>query len=239
VTLEASDGQATTTADIVVTVENTPPVPAPVCGGVYEDGPDSVIPLAGQVADFDGDTLTWVWRHNGVDLFPPETIETPYGGAPVDLPVLELPTSVLGVGVHEICLVVDDGITPEQSACCCVEVTAGEIPEIDVDASASILWPPNNKLVDVIVTAEVSDNSGGPVTLSVEVTADEPITEGEDYVFVAIDQVTGRIDLQLRAARQGQGDGRTYTITVTATDAAGNATTAEVSVVAPHDQGVG
>ena len=115
----------------------------------------------------------------------------------------------------------------------------GEGPDIDVDASASILWPPNNKLQDVIVTAVVSDNSGGPVTISVAVTADEPITEGEDYQIVSIDQVTGRIDLKLRAARQGQGDGRTYTITVTATDAAGNTSIAEVTIVAPHDQGGG
>jgi hypothetical protein len=236
VTLKVSDGQATATAGIVVTVENSPPVAAPVCCGVYEDGPDSRIPLRGQAADFDGDTLTWVWRHDGVDLFPPATIDTPSGGAPVDLPLRELATSVLGVGVHEIVLVVDDGNTPAQEAPCTVEIKSGEGPCFTLDLSASILWPPSNGLVDVYVTATLCHPE--PVTYAVEVTSNEALAP-EDYEIVSIDHATGHIHLRLRAARLGKGGGRTYRVTVTATDAAGNVTTAEVDVVAPHDQGIG
>ena len=52
-----------------------------------------------------------------------------------------------------------------------------------------------------------------------------------------IDQANGIITLQLRAERSGLGEGQTYTVSITAIDDAGNASTANVEVIVPRDQG--
>ena len=56
-----------------------------------------------------------------------------------------------------------------------------------------------------------------------------------DYYVLALDQQNGLLNLQLRAARLGNGNGRIYTIAMTATDESGNASTAEVQIQVPHD----
>lgn len=232
--LEVSDPFTTVADTIVLTVENSPPVAAPAGGGVYEIGPLTHIPLGGQVADFDGDQLTYTWMHGEQELgFG--TIAPPYGGAPVDLPVLEVDPAPLGPGTYDFCLVLDDGVNEAVTACVTAEVLEAEAPTMCLAASATILWPPNGQVVDVIVHAEVCAGGGESVTLSVEVTT-EAGAPTNDAVVVSIDQATGNIHVQLRAAREGKGDGQTYVVTVTATDAAGNTGIASVNIVAPHDQ---
>ena len=58
--LEVSDGRASATDDMIVTVGNSSPHAAPSGGGIIELGMEVV--LTGAVSDFDGDTLSYLWR---------------------------------------------------------------------------------------------------------------------------------------------------------------------------------
>jgi hypothetical protein len=94
----------------------------------------------------------------------------------------------------------------------------------------------------VTIQAHAADNSGHVILSASVVSNEPPQVDGSgntipDFTMPMIDQATGIITLQLRAERSGQGDGRIYTITVTATDQSGNATTADVNVVVPKNQG--
>jgi hypothetical protein len=97
-----------------------------------------------------------------------------------------------------------------------------------------MLWPPNHQLIPITIQANAEDNSGGPVTLDVEVTSNEP--DEADWVIDSVDSTTGEIQLRLRAERSGSGDGRVYTVTITATDEADNSSTAIVEIRVPHDK---
>jgi hypothetical protein len=85
-----------------------------------------------------------------------------------------------------------------------------------------------------------SSDAGG-VTLTASVASSEPadaLGDGStepDWTEPVIDEA-GAISLWLRAERSGSGPARTYTVIVTATDAAGNATTATIDVLVPHDR---
>lgn len=105
-----------------------------------------------------------------------------------------------------------------------------------------ILWPPNHKMLDVLIETHVTDNGGGAVTLSVDqITSTEAPDKDKngqtipDWKVIGIDQQTGAVNLQLRSERSGNGPGRTYTITISATDSSGNWTTSDLQVQAPHD----
>jgi hypothetical protein len=98
-------------------------------------------------------------------------------------------------------------------------------------------------MVDIIIRANATDNTGGPVRLEAVVTSNEPqngLGDGDtspDWTEPVIDQVNGIITLQLRAERSGTGSGRIYTITITGTDTSGNTSQAKVEIIVPHDKG--
>jgi hypothetical protein len=114
-----------------------------------------------------------------------------------------------------------------------------EKPSLAPEVNKTILWPPNHKMVKIIIDTHAWDNSGNTV-LSASVTSNEPedgLGDGDvapDWTKPAINQKTGIITLQLRAERSGTGNGRIYTIAVTATDAAGNSNTTFLNIIAPH-----
>jgi X-Pro dipeptidyl-peptidase len=98
-------------------------------------------------------------------------------------------------------------------------------------ASPGSLWPPNNKMVAVTLTAGVSDAvDPAPTTRIIGVSSDEPQSSAGDW------SVTGPLSLNLRASRRGQGNGRVYAITVESRDDAGNVSTKDVTVVVPHNR---
>jgi len=121
------------------------------------------------------------------------------------------------------------------------EVASGDTtpPTITAAANPSSLWPPNHKLVDVVVSGSITDAqsgvnlSSGAFNVTDEYGAVQPsgnftINADGSYSFT----------IQLEASRAGTDqDGRLYTISVQATDNRGNLGTATTTVVVPHDQG--
>jgi len=240
-TLEVTDGQVTASSNMSLTIGNTPPSVTANGGGTYPSG--GMVVLSGQVADFDGDSLSYTWLEDSTVLGS-GTIATTSGGAPVDLPNLNLAN--LNTGTHMITLQVNDGNNPAVVSNPPLQVLivyADTLaPTLAPTVTPAILWPPNHQMVPVTVVANASDNSGEPITLEALVKSSEPILgtgDGDtapDWTDPVVDQVNGIITLNLRAERAGGGPGRIYTIVIKATDAAGNFSTAEVQVTVPHDK---
>jgi N-acetylneuraminic acid mutarotase len=102
-------------------------------------------------------------------------------------------------------------------------------------ATPNRLWPPNHKMVPVMVTVAVSDNCGAVSCKIISVTSNEP--PGADAVVPGDAVITGNLTLNLRAERSGNGTGRIYTITIQCTDGSGNNSTGAVTVGVQRDQG--
>jgi hypothetical protein len=104
-------------------------------------------------------------------------------------------------------------------------------------ATPGLLWPPNHGLVNVEITATVSDSQDPAPTLRiVEVSSNEPENGLGDGDVAPDWVVTGDLSLQLRAERSGRGGGRVYTVRLEARDAAGNTSFADVTVNVPHSK---
>jgi serine protease len=112
-------------------------------------------------------------------------------------------------------------------------------PLVTILASPRTLWPPNGKMVPVIISGTITDSESGVDTS----TAAYAVTD--EYGSI---QPSGTVTLgangsysftiQLQASRNGNDkDGRQYIITVGAQDDAGNEGSAATGVVVPHDQG--
>ncbi len=106
---------------------------------------------------------------------------------------------------------------------------------LSIEATPEMLWPPNLKMVSVDVTVEAEDICDPMLAneiVSVESSEPVEVNPGDpspDWV------ITDALSVDLRAQRLGRRMERTYTITVESTDASGNAATATVVVVVPHD----
>lgn len=99
-----------------------------------------------------------------------------------------------------------------------------------VSANPAVLWPPNNKMVDVSVNYSATDGWDQPVCQISSVTGNEQLSSS-DYALVDAHHI------KLRAARLGGGNGRIYTITIGCTDTSGKSSEQAVNVSVPHDQG--
>ena len=100
----------------------------------------------------------------------------------------------------------------------------------NASAKPSALWPPNHKMVDVIINYMPTDNCDQPVCKISRVTSNESISSS-DYTIV------NSYYVKLLAERDGNGTGRVYTITITCNDNSGNSSEQTVEVTVPHDQG--
>lgn len=132
------------------------------------------------------------------------------------------------LGVYTVVLKVTDkgGLSDEDEVLITVQDTTR--PEITIIVEPNVLWPPNNKMRDVLIDGSVSDLSDDVVlsfTVDDEYGEIEPVLNGFGET------------IQLKASRKGKDkDGRTYTITVEAVDGSGNSVVENVTVSVPHDQ---
>ncbi len=101
------------------------------------------------------------------------------------------------------------------------------LPQASIDANPKTLWPPNGKMVNILVTGNASDDHfyRKDITVEDEYHAIEPAISDFGQT------------IQLEAKREGVDiDGREYILKVVAEDLAGNKTEKQVQVVVPHDQ---
>jgi len=103
-------------------------------------------------------------------------------------------------------------------------------PDVTVSASPNRLWPPNKKMVPVVLDGNVVTYGSDIREMSISV-ADEYGTYNQQGLEFG-DTVL------LEAWRDGNDkDGRVYTITAVVTDQAGNVTTKSATVIVSHDMG--
>lgn len=217
--------------DMILTISNSAPHATPTGAGIYQFAAPVI--LGGEVADYDGELLTLQWLEGDTVLFE-DTVAAVYGGDSVSLPARSL--NNLSIGTHTLTLLVSDGINTPVSKEITVTVIDNQAPTLVPKPDKSILWPPFHQMVPVTIVTNAVDNSGGPVTLTVSVTSNEPNNHNgchepdRDWTTPVIDQTTGVITLKLRAERNPKGKGREYTINITATDQSGNKSHAVVKI---------
>ena len=110
-------------------------------------------------------------------------------------------------------------------------------PVITLSVTPDILWPPNHKMIPIMITVSANDDFDPNPTLVLDLIS---VNEGDNTVGDG--STTNDIEvgeegtIYLRAERSGTGGGRTYTITYKATDASGNSASASTTVTVPHDR---
>lgn len=114
-------------------------------------------------------------------------------------------------------------------------------PVLQLTADPSQLWPPNHRMVPVRVKVDVQDDQDPqPVVtlLAVESNeADNGLGDGDTANDIQGAEIgTDDREVALRAERSGKGSGRVYRLTYQARDAAGNVSTASVTVTVPHSR---
>ncbi|MFY9607538.1 MAG: hypothetical protein WAU45_02845 [Blastocatellia bacterium] len=126
---------------------------------------------------------------------------------------------------------------------CCSECIDEEPPSIDCSVTVDSLWPPNHQLVNVGLTATVTDDcdsaviiGGGPGVNGVAVYSDEQDLDVGSGNHSPDAKNVGLGTLRLRSERAGPINGRVYLIVVQATDESGKTGFCTQTVTVPHDQ---
>ena len=88
---------------------------------------------------------------------------------------------------------------------------------------------------NVTVDYTTTDNCPGPISCTVTVTSDEPVSGTGNGDQAPDWDIMNDHHIKLRAERDGNGDGRVYTIKVTCTDQHGNSASGTKVVIVPHD----
>jgi hypothetical protein len=119
-----------------------------------------------------------------------------------------------------------DGNSATASVTVNIDKTPPSFPFLS--ASPSILWPPNHKMMDVLIKGSVTDGGSG--------IASTIITVADEYGIynMTVPGFGSTIPLESWCAGTDK-DGRLYTISAVTTDKAGNQSTATTTVLVPHD----
>ena len=136
------------------------------------------------------------------------------------------------------------------TSACTATVIAGQVASLDINidrtapagtlgADPSRLWPPNNQLVTITLTGDLTDVGTGLASVVFRVIDEYGLVQPAiDPVIAAGQNALGFTRaFQLKGSRLGGDlDGRTYTIEATVIDRACNSTTLRTTVVVPHDE---
>ncbi len=215
----------------LVAVNEAPVVVCPEAGSL-ECGQSAT--LVALFSDPEGDALSVVWSINGVAVV---TNTLPSRGA--GLPAMDSLTETLPLGTNVVTVTVTDS-AGNTVFCSSQIIVVDTTPPVIVSASVNpaTLWPPNHKMVNVTVSAQVTDTCGPTTWKIMRVTSNEAVNGGGSGNTSPDWVITGDHTLKLRAERAGTGNGRVYTITLQAQDAAGNVSASKtVTVTVPHSRG--
>ena len=111
-------------------------------------------------------------------------------------------------------------------------------PVLTLSATPSVIWPPNNKSVNVRIDGTGTDATSGLASVSYVVTDEYGMPLSIAQRALSGNSSAWIETLAVEARRLGSDrDGRTYTVIATLTDVAGNTTNATTTIVVPHDRG--
>ena len=163
-------------------------------------------------------------------------------GAVLPITVTTVPPSgsTFPVGPNNVVCTVTDAQTNQASCNFTIMVVDTEPPVIaNATVNKSVLWPPNHKMVEVMVPYDDSDNCDQALECTLSVDTNESADGIGDGTSSPDWEVLDAHHVRLRAERAGPGNGRTYIITITCTDRSGNSATEDVAVIVPHSRGKG
>ncbi|PCJ19624.1 MAG: hypothetical protein COB04_05470, partial [Gammaproteobacteria bacterium] len=135
--LELSDGLASQSDYMILTILNSPPHVATTGNGTISIGNDVL--LGADLSDFDGDNLIYQWFHNAT-MISSGAISSQFEGTPVSIP--ELTVSALPLGQHNFSIEVDDSNHSPIIGQLIVNVIDTISPTLLPETNVSILWPP-------------------------------------------------------------------------------------------------
>jgi len=183
--------------------------------------------LIALLSDPEGDPLTVVWWVNGTAV---ATNSLPARGP--GLPAMDQLTERLPLGTNVVTVAVAD-LAGNVVSCSTLITVVDATPPVILSASAqpATLWPPNHKLLDVTVRAQVRDDCSATTWKIVRVRSNESVNGRGDGNTEPDWVITGDHTLKLRAERAGTGNDRVYSIALQATDAAGNLSAIHVVTV--------
>jgi hypothetical protein len=147
----------------------------------------------------------------------------------------------LPLGSHPVFLRVTDSrdnVALDQATVSVMDTIA---PQVSVELTPSVLWPPNHHMADVLATVVASDACSVPTVVLTSVTSNEVDNGAGDGNTTddiqGVQPGTADFAFELRAERAGGGNGRVYTAVYSATDASGRTSAAAGFVAVPHDRG--
>jgi len=149
--------------------------------------------------------------------------------------------AVLPLGIHAFTLRVTDRAGASSTDETSIRVADTVPPQISVDLTPDILWPPNHQMVDISAEVTVTDACGQPAAILASIQSGGKANAWRRSASTAGD-VTGAelgtpdFNFQLRAERAASGGGWSYLVTYVVTDAAGNQSSATGAVRVLHDR---
>jgi predicted outer membrane repeat protein len=200
--------------------------------GAYEYVPDTVPPVVTVPAN---KTVDATGPGGAIVMFTASAVDDVDG----PLPVTCTPASgsTFPVGVTTVTCTATDASGNVGSASFTVTVRyTSPITIVSLTPTPASLWPPNHKMVNVIVAVRTSGGVGVTTCQITGATSSEPDSGLGDGDTAGDIGAGNGLAISLRAERSGNGPGRIYTLTVSCSGAAGtSAKTTTVTV--PHDQG--
>lgn len=152
------------------------------------------------------------------------------------------PTINLALGAHQFILIVNDGEFDSDIIDNCtendsiVEIILRDTspPKLEVKLFPKVLWPPNNKMINIKALVKINDNCDqNPkiVLTSIEINKEGNI----DNDVRGAEFGTENYSFFLRASKNRRGKRRVYKITYTATDSSNNVSNASSYVIVPRN----